>query len=137
MPTHIDTAVTRYEPCGCLARPAADGGARVTDPEANGNITEQDTAKMKTALARAQGVRDTDGSPRVVEALKAAKARGVRPADYDALTLTKRTEQDPETKQDVQVWEPAPARCPQHGNPVGSSSAYNYIVPDPEPEISR
>ena len=125
----IDTAFTRYR-CNCVVTPE---GWRPRDTESNGNTRDLDPAKLRTAIARVSGPRDTDESPRVVEKLKAAKARGVRAADFDKMAIAKRAEKDEQGK-DVMVWSAAPAMCPAHGEPVVLSAVYDYDAPDVVPE---
>ena len=121
----IDTAFTRYA-CNCVITPE---GWRPRDTEPNGNTRDLDPVKLRTAIARVAGIRDTDEEPRVVEKLKAAKARGVRAAAFDKMQIAKRAEKDEQGK-DVMVWSAAPAMCPAHGEPVVLSAVYDYDAPD-------
>ena len=121
----IDTAFTRYA-CNCYVDPT---GWHPRDSEPNGNTRDLDPAKLRTAIARASGPRDTDESPRVVEKLKAARARGVRAADFDKMAIAKRAEKD-EAGKNVMVWSAAPGMCPAHGEPVVLSAVYDYDAPD-------
>ena len=125
----IDTAFTRYR-CNCYVDPT---GWHPRDSEPNGNTRDLDPAKLRAAIARAGGPRDTDEEPRVVEKLKAAKARGVRAADFDKMQIAKRAEKD-EAGKDVMVWSAAPGTCPAHGEPVVLSMVADYDAPDVVPE---
>ena len=125
----IDTAFTRYR-CDCYVDPS---GWHPRDSEPNGNTRDLDPVKLRTAIARVSGPRDTDESPRVVEKLKAAKARGVRAADFDKMVTAKRPEKDEQGKT-VMVWSAAPGTCPAHGDPVVLSAVYDYDAPDVVPE---
>jgi len=125
----IDTAFTRYA-CNCYLDPT---GWHPRDSEPNGNTRDLDPVKLRAAINRAGGPRDTDESPRVVEKLKAAKARGVRAADLDKMAIAKRAEKDEQGK-NVMVWSAAPALCPAHGEPVVLSAVYDYDAPDVVPE---
>lgn len=125
----IDTAFTRYA-CNCYVDPT---GWHPRDTEPNGNTRDLDPVKLRAAIARASGPRDTDESPRVVEKLKAAKSRGVRAADFDKMQIAKRAEKDEQGK-DVMVWSAAPAMCPAHGELVVLSAVYDYDAPDVVPE---
>lgn len=127
MPTHIDTTFVRYA-CNCVVTPE---GWRPRDTEPNGNTRDLDRAKLRTAIARVGGVRDTDESPRVVEKLRAAKARGVRAADFDKMEIARQLTKD-ENGKDIEVWSAPPATCPAHGEPVVLSSAWDYEAPDEE-----
>lgn len=130
MSTHIDTCFVRYA-CNCIVDP---GGWMPRDSEPNGNTRDLDPVKLRTAINRAGGPRDSDESARVVEQLKKAKERGVRVQDFDAMAVAKVPYRDPETKQDTMVWSAAPGRCPQHDAPVVLSATFDYIAEDPKPE---
>ncbi len=121
----IDTAFTRYA-CNCVVTPE---GWRPRDTEPNGNTRDLDPVRLRAAINRAGGVRDTDESPRVVAKLKAAKARGVRAADFDKMQIAKRAEKDEQGK-NVMVWSAAPGACPAHGEPVVLSMVADYDAPD-------
>ena len=129
MPRLVGTA-TRYA-CNCVV---TDTGWLPRDTDPNGNVRDLDRAALRTAIARVSGPRDTDESQRVVETLKAAKARGVRAADFDKMVTAKRPEKDEQGK-DVMVWSAAPGRCELHDAPVVLSATYDYIAPDPEPDV--
>ena len=124
MPRLVGTA-TRYA-CNCVV---TDTGWLPRDTDPNGNVRDLDRAALRTAIARVSGPRDTDESQRVVETLKAAKARGVRAADFDKMVTAKRPEKDEQGK-DVMVWSAAPGACPAHGEPVVLSMVADYDAPD-------
>ena len=124
MPRLVGTA-TRYA-CNCVV---TDTGWLPRDTDPNGNVRNLDRAALRTAIARVSGPRDTDESQRVVETLKAAKARGVRAADFDKMVTAKRPEKDEQGK-DVMVWTTAPGVCPLHGEPVVLSMTADYDAPD-------
>lgn len=125
MPTHIDTTFIRYA-CNCVLDPS---GWRPRDTESNGNTRDLDPAKLRTAIARVSGVRNTDESPRVVESLRKAKARGIRAADFDKMAIAKVPQKDEQGK-DIMAWSAPPGRCPQHDAPVVIAATYDYVAPD-------
>lgn len=114
--TRQQGATVRFA-CNCLA--GSDGG-RFRDSDGNGNTREIDPQALKTALARASGVRDTDESERVVKALKEARARGIRSEGIEAMTLGRAKDPSPE------VWNMAPERCPVHNAPAVAGEAWDY-----------
>ena len=124
-------AFARYA-CNCIVSDSE--GWRPRDTESNGNTRDLDRAKLRTALARVSGPRDTDESARVVEKLKEAKARGVRATDLDAMEIKKVKVKDEQGK-DVDTWNAPPAMCPVHDAPVVLSSAWDYDAPDEVPEL--
>lgn len=121
-------AFARYV-CNCIV--SDSDGWRPRDTESNGNTRDLDKVKLRAAIARGSGVRDTDEEPRVVEKLKEAKLRGVRAADFDKVAIAKTLEKD-ENGKDIQVWNAPPATCPLHDSPVVLSSAWDYDAPDEE-----
>ena len=123
-------AFARYA-CNCVV--SDSDGWRPRDTESNGNTRDLDKVKLRAAIARGSGVRDTDEEPRVVEKLKAAKSRGVRAADFDKMVIERVTVKD-EKGNDVQTWSAPPAYCPQDNAPVVLSSAWDYDAPDVVPE---
>lgn len=125
MPQHIDTSFTRYA-CNCVVTPE---GWRPRDTEPNGNTRDLDPVALRASLNRAGGPRDTDESPRVVESLRAAKARGIRAADFDKMAIAKVAQKDEQGK-DIMAWSAPPGRCPQHDAPVVIAATYDYVAPD-------
>lgn len=125
----VDTAFTRYR-CSCYVDPT---GWHPRDSEPNGNTRDLDPVKLRTAISRVAGVRDTDESPRVVEKLRAAKGRGARATDFDKMTTAKRPQVDEQGKT-VEVWSAPPGQCPLHGEPVVLSMVADYDAPEPLPE---
>ena len=131
MPTHIDTTFIRYA-CNCIVDP---NGWRPRDTEPNGNTRDLDPVKLKTAISRAGGPRDTDENARGVEKLREARAKGKRGADLDKMKTTRVKERDPETGKMVDVWTTPPGRCELHDAPVVLSSAWDYDAPEVVPDV--
>ena len=130
MPRLVGTA-TRYA-CNCIV---ADTGWLPRDSEQNGNTRDLDPEKLKTAINRAGGARDTDELPRVVEKLREARARGKRGADLDKMKTDRVKARDEETKKLVDVWTTPPGRCELHDAPVVLSSAWDYDAPEVVPDV--
>lgn len=129
MPRLTGTA-TRYA-CNCVV---TDTGWMPRDSEPNGNTRDLDPVKLRTAINRAGGPRDTDELPRVVEKLREARAQGKRGADLDKMKTERVKERDPESGKLVDVWTAPPGRCELHDAPVVLSSAWDYDASEPEPE---
>lgn len=129
MPRLVGTA-TRYA-CNCVV---TDSGWLPRDSESNGNTRDLGPVKLRTAINRAGGPRDTDELPRVVEKLKEARAKGKRGADLDKMKVDRVKERDPESGRLVDVWTAPPGRCELHDEPVVLSSAWDYDAPEPDPD---
>ena len=130
MPRLVGTA-TRYA-CNCVV---TDTGWLPRDSEQNGNTRDLDPVKLRTAINRAGGPRDTDELPRVVEKLREARAKGKRGADLDKMATARVKARDEETKKLVDVWTAPPGRCELHDAHVVLSSAWDYDAPEVVPDV--
>lgn len=124
MPTHIDTTFVRYA-CNCVVDP---DGWRPRDTEPNGNTRDLDRTVLRAEVSRTTP-REAVVGKRVADDLAAARKRGVRGADFDAMAIAKVAQKDEQGK-DVLVWSAPPGRCPAHNAPVVLSASYDYIAPD-------